>query len=108
MPRRSAMKVINRNNLGFLGTIMLGILIAWSVAVPRQTAGEQFRGNCKTCMSEAYVTCPPRINDGRVCEKQAIQCLALPGEGICYKGTPSPCFFDSRCQANWHEACVGG
>jgi hypothetical protein len=102
------MKILNRTNLGFLGTVALGVFIAWCVAVPQQTAGEQLRGNCKTCITETFITCSPRIPDGRVCGKQALQCIALPGDGICYKGSPSPCFFDSNCQALWHEACVGG
>jgi hypothetical protein len=101
------MKKLNRASPGFLGTIILGVIVAWSAALPRQTDGEQFRGNCKTCITETFITCGPRIPDGRICGKQALQCVLIAGEGLCYRGSPSPCFFDSNCQALWHEACVG-
>jgi hypothetical protein len=104
------MKIRNGSNLGFAGTVVLGVLVAWSVAIPRQTTGERVRGNCKYCISESYICCLPKVpgDPAKSCTSQALQCILLStGSGICYKGSASPCLTNPNCQAQWHEACVG-
>lgn len=105
------MKILNRANIGFLGTIALGVVIAWCVAVPRQTTGERLRGNCKKCITESYIYCAPKVpgDPAKSCKQMAYQCIYLStGSGNCYKGSPSGCLMDLNCQAQWHEACMGG
>jgi len=100
------MRILNRSNLGFVGAVILGLLVAWLVAVPTRTTGERLRGNCRKCIMEALVVCPNQL--GGTCKKSAYQCVVLPtAKGACYRGTPSGCIFDEDCQSTWHEACMG-
>jgi hypothetical protein len=105
------MKILNGSNLGFVGTVVLGVLVAGSVAIPQQTTGERVRGNCKHCITESYINCAPKVpgDPAKSCTSTALQCIVLStGSGTCYKGSPSGCLTDLNCQAQWHEACVGG
>lgn len=105
------MKILNGSNLGFVGTVVLGVLVAWSAGVPGQTPGNGVRGNCKHCITESYIYCAPKVpgDPAKTCTSTALQCIVLPaGSGTCYKGSPSGCLTNPNCQAQWHEACVGG
>jgi hypothetical protein len=102
------MRNLNGSNLSFVGELVLGVIIAWMVAAPQQTAGEQLRGNCSTgCMSDSYIYCAPKVpgDPAKSCTKLAEQCIS-GGRGTCYRGSPSGCLLDGKCQAQWHEACV--
>ena len=106
------MKILNGSNLGFVGEFALGVIIAWLVAAPQQTAGERLRGNCQPapmgCITETFITCSSKTGS-EYCDSEALQCVNVPyGEGTCYKGGASPCMSNLNCQATWHEACVGG
>ncbi len=106
------MKILNGSNLGFVGELVLGVIIAWLAAIPQQTAGERLRGNCPSkngCIGESYIFCGPKVPGDPMmsCESMAYQCIIVPGGGgTCYKGSPSGCLTDGNCQAQWHEACV--
>jgi hypothetical protein len=104
------MKILNGSNLGFVGEFVLGVIIAWLVAVPQQTAGEQLRGNCSYgCIGESYIHCAPKVpgDPAYSCDALAYQCIVvLGGTGTCYKGSGSPCLWNSNCQSQWHEVCV--
>ncbi len=100
------MKRIIRFNPGFVGAITLGLIIAWSVAVPVRTSGEGLWGNCKYCTQESYITCGNQ-GEGK-CQVKAYQCVIVEtGSGTCYRGSPSGCMTHQECQSTWHEACIG-
>jgi len=94
------------SNLGFVLALMMGIIVAWGVAVPRQTDGEFMRGSCDPCRGTQWVTCPPR--SGKVCAKRALRCILYPdASGECFSTTWSNCSADPACVSLTNQSCQG-
>lgn len=57
------MRILTRSNSGFAAAVVVGLFIAWMVAVPARVTGERLHGRCqsvKYCTSEVYIYCTQR------------------------------------------------
>ena len=97
------MKILSFSRLGLLGTLMVGLMVASSVATPKLISGESLTGGCDKCSKVTNPWCPDAGDEE--CVDRAYRC-DRSGEKTCFTPPgPQSCVVDGAC-GNWrNQSC---
>lgn len=99
------MKILSVRNVIIIGSIAVGLAVAWGTGTPGTTSGEGFRGSCMPCNGTSPVTCDSQEN--KVCCSTYMKCKpSIYSTDECFTSNQYGCFNDLNCKPTKHQACI--
>ncbi len=99
------MKIFNVRNVIIVGTIVVGLAVAWCYGTPGITSGDGFRGSCIPCNGTSNTVCDSQ--KGKTCCSEYMKCNPnIYSTDECYTSDRYGCFNDLNCKPTKHQACI--
>jgi len=98
------MKILSVSHLYVVGTLLLGLFVAWGATMPQLTTGEQ-RGGWPTCDGAPDVDCAAL--EGEVCNSSCTECGAGNDGSCTLHATHCTCSdpYDGCASGLWNQMC---